>query len=355
MQIHGFQLEQVGSPLVLSSREEPSPGPGQALIEVVACGVCHTDLGFVYDGVPTRHALPLVLGHEVAGNVLEIGAGVDERWRGARVVVPAVIPCGRCTLCQQGLGEICRAQVFPGNDVHGGFASHLVVPAHGLARVSDALSLSDHQALSVCADAVSTAYQAVTKSRVGSGDFALFIGVGGVGGFGVQLAHALGARVLALDISEARLESLKAFGADFTLNVKGMPVREVKRQVRELAKVQKLPAAGWKIFETSGTAPGQELAFQLLTFGATLGVVGYHPGDVTVRISNLMAFSARAIGTWGCLPALFPEVLAMVETGAVALEPFIERHPLSTLPQVFEALHAHALSRRPVLIPDFPS
>lgn len=354
MQIRGFQLEQVGSPLALASRDEPAPGPRQALIEVVACGVCHTDLGFVYDGVPTRHALPLVLGHEVAGRVIAVGEGVDPGWLGARVVVPAVIPCGSCALCRQGLGEICRSQVFPGNDVHGGFASHLVVPAHGLARVSDALSLEDHQALSVCADAVSTAYQAVTKARVGTGDFALFVGVGGVGGFGVQLAHALGAKVLALDISEARLETLKAHGADFTLNVKGVPVKEIKKQVRDLAKAQKLPSTGWKIFETSGTAPGQELAFQLLTFGATLGVVGFHPGEVTVRLSNLMAFSATAQGTWGCLPELFPAVLDLVAAGKVALEPFIERHPMSSLPQVFERLHAHALSRRPVLIPDFP-
>src|SRR3990172_11151061 len=105
-----------GEPLVLEEREE-SAGPGGVLVKVAGCGVCHTDLGFFYDRVPTRHPFPLTLGHEISGRVVATGDGADV-WSGAAVVVPAVIPCGQCDACRDGHGQICPKQVFPGNDVH---------------------------------------------------------------------------------------------------------------------------------------------------------------------------------------------------------------------------------------------
>ena len=185
--------------MVAQERDETA-GAGEVLIEVKGCGVCHTDLGYYYDGVPTRHPFPLTLGHEVSGTVVEAGAGA-ERWIGRSVIVPAVIPCGVCEACTSGNGRICPKQIFPGCDVHGGFASHLRVPARGLCPVPDlsdggknpaGLDLSE---LSVIADAVSTPYQAILRSGLQRGDLAVFVGVGGVGGFGVQIAAARGATV----------------------------------------------------------------------------------------------------------------------------------------------------------------
>ena len=121
--------------MVLQSRDK-EPGPGEVLVRTAGCGVCHTDLGFFYEGVPTRHPFPLTLGHEISGRVVATGAGA-EAWREADVVVPAVIPCGECEACRAGRGQICPRQVFPGNDVHGGFGTHVRVPAKGLCRVPD--------------------------------------------------------------------------------------------------------------------------------------------------------------------------------------------------------------------------
>ncbi|MEI6246562.1 MAG: alcohol dehydrogenase catalytic domain-containing protein, partial [Acidobacteriota bacterium] len=131
MQVGSWVVEQPGQPMVYQTRDE-TPGPGDVIVKVAACGVCHTDLGFFYDGVPTRHAFPLTLGHEISGTVVEASADVAE-WLGVSVVVPAVIPCGTCPACQAGRGQICPKQVFPGNDVHGGFGTHVRVPAreHG--------------------------------------------------------------------------------------------------------------------------------------------------------------------------------------------------------------------------------
>src|SRR5689334_15518135 len=117
------------------SREE-APGPGQVLVTVAGCGVCHTDLGFFFDDVPTRQPFPLTLGHEISGTVIAAGPGA-ESWVGQAVVVPAVLPCGECPACAAGRGQICPRQVFPGCDVHGGFGSHTRVPARGLCPVPE--------------------------------------------------------------------------------------------------------------------------------------------------------------------------------------------------------------------------
>ncbi|MFH0944674.1 MAG: 6-hydroxycyclohex-1-ene-1-carbonyl-CoA dehydrogenase [Planctomycetota bacterium] len=348
-------MRAVGEPLVAATREFDAPADGQALVEVFGCGVCHTDLGFLYDGVRTRHELPLVLGHEVAGQVVAQGAS-HRNLVGKKVIVPAVMPCGSCDLCQRGRGDICKSQIFPGNDDHGGFASHLVVPVAGLCEVPDGDFDRDGLArLSVVADAVSTSYEAVRKSGLGKGDFAIFVGAGGVGGFGIQTAHALGARVLAIDVSKERLDLMKKHGAEWCLNATEFDPKALKKQVRGTAKEAGLRDTEWKVFETSGTQPGQETAFSLLTFGAYLGVVGYYPGSVNLRLSNIMAFAARAEGTWGCPPEQFPSVLDLVRSGKIAIDPFLKTYPMSSINDVFEKLRRHELSHRPVLIPDFPS
>ncbi len=221
MQIDAWVVTEVGRAMTLQRREE-RPGPGQVLVAVAGCGVCHTDLGFFYDGVPTRHPLPLCLGHEVSGRVVETGPGA-EAWLRRDVIVPAVIPCGACEACRAGRGSICPRQIFPGNDVHGGFASHLVVPAHGLCPVPDLGDPAknprhlDLPTLSVIADAVSTPYQAILRSDLSRGDLAIFVGAGGVGGFGVQIAAALGAHVVAVDVDAARLAALLGHGVALAL------------------------------------------------------------------------------------------------------------------------------------------
>ena len=135
MKVSAWTVHTGGEPMVLEERDE-QPGPEEVLVEVAGCGVCHTDLGFYYDGVPTRHGFPLTLGHEVSGTVVEAGRA-RRSGSGKQVVVPAVTPCGKCEACLSGHGRICPKQIFPGSDVHGGFASHLRIPAVGLCPVPD--------------------------------------------------------------------------------------------------------------------------------------------------------------------------------------------------------------------------
>jgi 6-hydroxycyclohex-1-ene-1-carbonyl-CoA dehydrogenase len=355
--LSSWTMEKPGSPLVRRERavDTAALDSQEVLVRVAGCGVCHTDLGFFYDGVRTGREAPLTLGHEISG-VVEGAGSAFAALVGKSVVVPAVIPCGSCELCAAGRGSICRAQIFPGSDVDGGFASHVIVPGRGLCLVDEeALSKSgkDLSELSVIADAVSTPYQAIVRAGLEEGDVAVFVGAGGVGGFGVQIARALGANVVAIDVDDSRLAAIRDFGASLTINPKEVEQRQIRKQISAWAKENGHRPFCWKIFETSGNAKGQELAFSLLTFGATLSVVGYTLEKITVRFSNLMAFDANAQGNWGCLPEHYPAVLSLVLDGKVELAPFIEKRPMSRINETFEELHEGAMKKRPVLIPDF--
>ena len=333
---------------------EPVADQDEVVVAVAGCGVCHTDLGFFYDGIRTNHPLPLCLGHEISGRVVAAGPGADI-WLGKTVIVPAVIPCGACDACRRGKETICPNQMMPGNNLHGGFASHVVVPARGLCPVEiPALQAAglDLAAVSVVADAVTTPYQAVTQAGVQSGDLVIVNGVGGIGGYCAQIAHAFGATVVAIDVSDDKLAAVAGGIAALTLNARQISGRELKGAIQAFARERGLRhKSDWIIFECSGTRAGQEAAFGLLNHGATLAVVGFTMDKVEIRLSNIMAFNARALGNWGCAPRLYPDALAMVLDGRVQVGRFIEMHPLDDINRVFAAVHTGEIKRRAVLVP----
>lgn len=350
---HRWLMTEQNKPLHCEVFDPPTPGPGEVVVEVAGCGVCHTDLGYYYDGVRTNHALPLALGHEISGTVVATGPGA-EVWRDRTVIVPAVIPCGACDACSRGKGTICPNQKMPGNDIQGGFASHVTVPALGLCPVdvtrlaAAGLSLAD---VSVVADAVTTPYQAVVQAGVSKGDLVVVNGVGGVGGYAVQIAAAMGATVVAIDVVPEKLAALVDYGAALTLNAREFEPRALKKEIVGFAKANGLRTTEWIIFECSGTAAGQAAAFGLLNHGATLCTVGFTMDKVEVRLSNLMAFHARILGNWGCPPELYPGALELVMDGRVKIAPFVEQRPLNDINEIFQTVHDGKLARRAILVP----
>jgi len=350
MEIKAYEMVTRDEPFRLAKRPKPEVKTGYALVKVAGCGVCHTDLSFWHHGVPTRHPLPLVLGHEISGRVIE---GPEELMNQA-VVVPAVLPCGECSLCKKGRSNICQNQQMPGNDFHGGFASHVVVPARFLIPIPNTLLETYEVAeLAVIADAVSTPYQAIQKSGLGKGEVAIIIGVGGIGIYAVQIARALGGKVLAIDIDEQRLDRVRVLSSVQTLNTRDMDVRAIKQQVKQWARESGADPFGWKIFEMSGTKGGQTLAYALLGIAGTLSIVGFTMDKLEFRLSNLMAFDAQAIGTWGCRPELYPDVLNLVAKGEVEVRPYSAFKPLSKINEIFQGMLKHAFQERIILKPDF--
>lgn len=342
-----YVLEAAKAPLVRRALQIPDPGPTEAVVEVIACGMCHTDLGYADGSVPTKKGIPIVLGHEAVGRV--VAAGKDyASLMGTTVLVPAVLPCGECPFCKAGRGNACPNQKMPGNDIDGAFSTHFLVPARPLIKIDPGFS-GNVAALSVVADAVSTAYQAVLRAGLAAGDIAIVVGAGGVGGFVAQIAHALGARVIACDIMPDRLKLIAQHGAEEVVDLTNKDPKELRKQVRSFAKGA--PTFQYKIFECSGSPAGQITAYGLLERAATMLQVGYTPNKVDVRLSNLMAFDATIHGTWGCPPEVYPGVLRLIGEGKVKLDPFIEYGPMSKVNEYLTAMAEHKLERRMVMDP----
>lgn len=351
-----WMMTGTGQPMVKVAMEICAPEAGEVLVEIAGCGVCHTDLDYFYNGVPTKHPLPLALGHEISGRVISAGAGV-ESWMGKAVIIPAVIPCGACDLCRRGKQTICRSQKMPGYDIQGGFATHIMVPSTGLCEVDevrlDAIGLSLSE-VSVIADAVTTPYQAAIQAGIGPDSLVIVLGIGGLGGYSVQVAAALGAKVVAITskTDPGKIAEIKSSGASLVLNLKDFPgMREVKKEIGAFAKAEGLRSTEWIIMECSGSIQGQQNAFDLMVHGSTICVVGYIMKTGEFRLSNLMAYHARALGNWGCSPDLYPGALDLVLSGRINVKNFVECRPLDSINETFVAVHDHKLSRRAVMVP----
>jgi 6-hydroxycyclohex-1-ene-1-carbonyl-CoA dehydrogenase len=341
-----------GEPFVRMPIVSLSPGPDEVLVEVAGCGVCRTDLGFYYNGTPTRHPLPLALGHEISGHVIEAGANALW-WIDRAVVVPALIPCGHCDVCHSGRSAICPNQKMPGNDIHGGFATHIIVPAHGLCEVDETrlaatrIELAD---LAVIADAATTSYQAVVETGVAPGDLVVVMGVGGVGGYAAQIAGTFGGTVVGIDINADKLANIAGRCA-LTLNARDLTADDLKNAITEFVENRGLRQSEWIILECSGTRAGREAAYHLINKRAAIAVIGCSMDRVEVKHPNLMTFRARAVENWGLAPELYPQALEFVLNGRVKVTEFIEKHPLDEINEVFAAAHAGTLKRRAVLVP----
>jgi 6-hydroxycyclohex-1-ene-1-carbonyl-CoA dehydrogenase len=332
----------------------PTLASDEVLVKVAGNGVCHTDLGYFYDGVPTVQKPPLTLGHEISGTVV---AG-DEKWIGKEVIIPAVMPCRKCFLCKTGRGNRCLAQKMPGNSlgVYGGYSSHIPVPSIDLCEVRNRGNIPLEQ-LAVVADAVTTPYQAAKRADLQPGNNVIIIGVtGGVGVYMAQTAKALGAKaVVGIARNPEKLKRALNYGADFVISSQDKQIKDIRNEFRDICKKNGLEAGfGWKIFEITGTKAGQEIALELLSFTGKLIVIGFGMAKNEYSISRLMAFDAEMIGSWGCLPEYYPIVLDMVLSKKINIAPFVETRPLSQIQAVFDEVHkAGSPEKRIVLTPDF--
>ncbi len=349
LRTEAYVLVKGGEPLVKKTIDLPDPSPDEVIVEVEACGLCHTDLGFANGSVAPNHALPLVLGHEIVGTV-RVASGKYAALANTKVLVPAVMSCGDCVFCREGRGNACPRQKMPGNDIDGGFARHVLVPAAALVSLDGVPKDMRTDAFGVVADAVSTAFQAVKRAELDVGDVAFIIGAGGVGGFCAQICRALGARTIVCDVDSKRLEQLATLGIE-TVLVNNREPKEIRKQLHARAKEWGVPSIAWRIFECSGATAGQLLAYTLLDRAATVVFVGYTRDMVNVRLSNLMAFDATAHGSWGCPQGAYADVLDLVYRGKVVIEPFVERAAMSRIDEHLRDLAEHKLERRLVLDP----
>ncbi|MFQ5679477.1 MAG: zinc-binding dehydrogenase [Gemmatimonadota bacterium] len=303
-----------GRPLELTEVETPVPAPEEVLVRVAGCGLCHTDLHYIDHGVKTFKPPPLILGHEAAGTVAASGEAVEGRAEGDRVLIPAVLSCGRCAYCRAGRENLCERLAMLGNDRDGAYAEFVAVPAAELVSVPDELPL---EKACVVADALSTPYHAVkNRARVRPGEAVAVVGCGGVGLNAVQCAVLAGGRVVAVDLNAARLEVARELGAAETVNP-----GEVDRADKE---IRRLTGGGVDVaLEAIGTPETIGLALSLLRKGGRACVIGYSAEPVALSAARLMYFELELIGSLGCGAGEYPEILELVRAGRLRLDPVV--------------------------------
>jgi 6-hydroxycyclohex-1-ene-1-carbonyl-CoA dehydrogenase len=317
-------------PLRLEERPTPTPGPGEILVRVAACGVCHTDLHYLDHGVPTFKPPPLVLGHEPSGHVAALGPGTN-RWKeGDRVLLPAVYGCGQCRQCRLGRENICERMVMFGNHVEGAYAEYVLAPA------KDALPLPPEVPLvegAIIADATTTPYHAVVnRGRVQPGDAVVVFGCGGIGLNLVQIAAAVGAQVVAVDVVDEKLRLACEFGALATVNP-----RQVERLDKEL---RRLTGGGADVaFEAIGNPATQAQAFGAVRPGGRFVVVGFSDTPMTLETGRLMFREIEVIGSLGCRAVDYPRVIELVRQGKIRVTELVTaRFALDDINLAFDRL-----------------
>lgn len=322
------------SPLRVQDWPDPQAGPGEILVRVAACGLCHTDLHYIDHGVPTAKQPPLILGHEATGIVGEVGAGVTNVKPGDRVLLPAVLPCGSCAACRTGRENICLHLRMFGNDVDGAYAEYVTAPAKDVFILPDEIPLVEG---SIIADAVTTPYHAVkNRAEVRPGDSVVVYGCGGVGLNVVQFARLAGGIVIAVDIAEEKLEQATRLGAAATLN----PAREtagVGKAVRRLTG-----GAGADIaIEAIGNPTTMRDAFGTLRPGGRLVVVGYSDQEVTLNAGRIMYREMEIRGSLGCRPVDYPRVIELARSGRIEVASLVTaRFPLEDINAGLDTLRA---------------
>jgi len=328
--------------LSLEQVPTPQPGPGEVLLQVAACGVCHTDLHYLDHGVPTFKPPPLILGHEISGTVARLGSPAEGWQEGDRALLPAVYGCGRCRMCRTGRENVCERMVMFGNNVDGGFAEFVLAPSKELIPLPEEIPLVEG---AIIADAITTPYHAVVnRGRVRPGDQVLVIGCGGIGLNLVQIAAAMGARVIAVDLLDEKLEWALKLGAAKTLNPTS--VERLDKAVRQLT------GGGADVaFEAIGLPETQEQAFASLRTGGRFVVVGFASQPMRLDAGRTMYREMEIVGSLGCRAVDYPRVLELVRQGKIKLQELVTaRYPLDQINQAFDALR-RAEGIRSVVVP----
>lgn len=324
-------------PISIEEWPTPEPGPGQVLVRMAGCGVCHTDLHYIDHGTPTFKQPPMVLGHEISGTVERLGADVTRFAVGDRVLIAAVTCCGVCDACQEGRGNVCAHGEMLGNHIDGGYAEFVVAPAKDTFHLPDAIPLEDG---SIIADAITTPYHAVVnRGRVRPGDAVVVFGCGGVGLNVIQMASALGARVVGVDLAEDKLRWAEKLGAHATLDPSS--VDRVDKELR------KLTGGGADIaFEVVGKPGTQELALSALKTGGRAVFVGYSPDTMTLNSGRVMFRELEVVGSLGCRPVDYPRVIELVAQGRLKLSELVtHRFPLDEIHEALDTLRSGSAIR----------
>lgn len=329
--VHAF-----GGPLKIEEVPVPTPGLGEVLVKIEACGVCHTDLHAVEGDWPVKPRLPFIPGHEGVGHVVAIGAGVTHLKEGDRVGIPWLYSaCGHCEHCLGGWETLCESQQNTGYSVNGGFAEYAVAAADYVGHLPAKVGFVEIAPV-LCAGV--TVYKGLKVTDTRPGQWVVISGIGGLGHMAVQYAKAMGLNVVAVDIDDAKLDLARRLGASMTINAKTVdPVAFIKKEIGG--------AHGALVTAVSPTAFSQ--AMNMVRRGGTVSLNGLPPGHFDLSIFDMVLNGVTVRGSIVGTRLDLQESLDFADAGKVAATVTTDR--LEHINDVFERMHKGQIEGRVVL------
>ena len=338
------RLTAVGRPLESADVTPREPGPGEVLVRIRAAGICHSDAHY-RSGLSPMGALPLTLGHEIAGVVERVGPGVSTHHAGDRVCLHYLVTCGECAACRRGLETWCERGAMLGHHVDGGFAEEITVPARNAVLLPESIPF-EHGAILMCSSA--TALHALRKGRLAPGERVAIFGTGGLGVSAVQLARSLGAsEVFAVDVRAEKLALAGTLGAKAVDAARGDPVAQLMDATR---------GGGVDVaIDFVGTAAVMRQAVSCLAPRGRAVLVAL--SDQRLELDpyrEILGREAELIGSNDHTLAEIVELIGHVERGALDLSPAVTATvPLdaAAIDGVLDALEQGRAGVRTVVVP----
>lgn len=322
--------------LEIKEIERPTPGFGEVLIKMEACGVCHTDLHAAHGDWPVKPKLPVIPGHEGVGVVEEVGDGVTSLEIGDRVGIPWLFKaCGECEYCLSGQETLCLDQLNGGYSADGAYAEYCVAPADYVARIPDGVDPIEIAPI-LCAGV--TTYKALKVSGAKPGDWVAIYGIGGLGHIALQYAKAMGFKVVAVDIQDEKLELASELNADMTINNKKVdPVETIKERIGGVQAA--ISVAVNKV--------AFEQAYHSVKRGGSVVLVGLPNADIPVPIFDTVLNGVSVKGSIVGTRKDMQEALQFAADGKV--KAIISTAKLDEINEIFDRMEKGQINGRVVL------
>ncbi|MBH5370765.1 alcohol dehydrogenase AdhP [Bradyrhizobium glycinis] len=330
-------VKQFGKPLVIEEVPVPQPGPGEVLVKVKACGVCHTDLHAASGDWPVKPVPPFIPGHEAAGIVAALGPGVKNLTVGDAVGVAWLHDaCMSCEYCETGWETLCEHQHNTGYSVNGGFAEYVIASAAFAAKLPVTIDFATIAPI-LCAGV--TTYKGLKETEAKPGEWVVISGIGGLGHVAIQYAKAMGLKVAGIDIAEDKLELARETGADLAVNALA---------ANAVDKVLAATGGGAHgVLVTAVSTPAFAQALKMVRRKGTISLVGLPPGEFPTPIFDVVLKRITVRGSIVGTRRDLDEAIAFAADGKVKAE--VTKVPLAGINDVFDRMKAGKIDGRMVL------
>jgi propanol-preferring alcohol dehydrogenase len=329
-----------GTPLVIQDLPIPVPKPHEILIKVQACGVCHTDLHAITGDWPVKPNLPFIPGHEGAGIVAAVGSEVTFLKEGDRVGIAWLFSaCGHCDYCLAGCETLCKEQKNTGYSVNGAFAEYVIADPNFVGHLPESVDFAEIAPL-LCAGV--TVYKGLKETEAKPGEWVVVSGIGGLGHLAVQYAVAMGLRVAAVDVDDAKLDLAKKVGAKVTVNV---------RKTDPVAYLQKEIGGGHGVLVTAPSLKAFDQAMGMVRRGGTVVLNGLPPGSFPLSVIDMVMNGTTVRGSIVGNRLDLKEALGFAGEGEVKAT--VKTDKLENINKVFDLMRENKIEGRIVI--DFRS